>query len=525
MYPTGCVPPMFYGLPKIHKTGNPLRPTVSSRDSVTYGVAKVLSKVIKPLVGKSPHHIQSTGDFVTKAKRFTLQPGECLSSYDVTSLFTSVPIDPALNIIKDLLERDKKINDRTVLSVQNIIELLGFCLHNTYFSFQNRFYEQVEGALMGLPVSLIVANLYMECFERRALSSAINPPRAWFRFVDDTWVIQQQAHKQEFLNHINTVDPAIKFTVEGNQANGAIPFLDTLVTPLADNSLSFQVYQKPTHTDQYLQWDSHHSLSSKYSVIGTLTHRAKTVCTNPALLQDELRHPRRALGKCNYPHWAIKRVQQKVLNNNQEDTGNNNNTNNNSRDSNVNTNSNNQPNNTTNNRQTTKATIGQIVIPYTKGTAECIKHICSKYGIQVHFKGNITIKQILMKPIDQDPKDNESGLIYSYQCPQLDCNDEYIGETSRTLGERKREHLKQPSPNHGHSQSTGHPIDNNNFNIIGREDQGQARTIKESIYIRVNNPTLNQNTGKYNLNHIWDRVLFNTPGLKLSSAQHPVVTQ
>ena len=104
MYPTGGVPPKFYALPKIHKTGNPIRPIVSSRGSVTYGVAKVLSKVIKPLVGKSPHHIQSTGDFVAKAKRLTLQVGECLSSYDVTSLFTSVPIDPALNIIKDLLE-------------------------------------------------------------------------------------------------------------------------------------------------------------------------------------------------------------------------------------------------------------------------------------------------------------------------------------------------------------------------------------------------------------------------------------
>ena len=121
MYPTGCVLPKFYGLPKIHKTGNLLGPIVPSRGSVTCGVAKVLSKVIKPLVGKSPHHIQSTGIFVAKAKRLSLQVGECLSSYDVTSLFTSVPIGPALNIIIDLLEKDEMLNDRTVLSVQNII--------------------------------------------------------------------------------------------------------------------------------------------------------------------------------------------------------------------------------------------------------------------------------------------------------------------------------------------------------------------------------------------------------------------
>ena len=129
---------------------------------------------------------------------------------------------------------------------------------------------------------------------KEKLPSLLLTPQAWLRFVDDTWVIQQQAHKQGFLDHINSIDPAIKFIVEGNQANGAIPSLDTLVTPLADNSLSFQVYQKPTHTDQYLQWESHHSLSSKHSVIGTLTHRAKVVCTTPELLKDELKHLREA---------------------------------------------------------------------------------------------------------------------------------------------------------------------------------------------------------------------------------------
>ena len=103
-----------------------------------------------------------------------------------------------------------------------------------------------------------------------------------------------------------------------------------------------------------------------------------------------------------------------------------------------------------------------------------------------------------MKPKDWDPKDSKSGIIYSYQYQHLDCNEEYIGETARSLGERRKEHLKQPSRMHSHSQTTGHSIENNNFNMIERENQGQARTIKESIYIRVNNPILNQNIGKYN---------------------------
>ena len=123
-----------------------------------------------------------------------------------------------------------------------------------------------------------------------------------------------------------------------------------------------------------------------------------------------------------------------------------------------------------------------------------------------------------MKPKDQDPKEMESGIIYSYQCNHLACDEECIGKTARTLVERRKEHLKQPSPIHGHIQQTGHAITDNSFNIIGREEWGQARTIKESIFIRVNNPTLNQNIGKYTLSYIWDRVLFNTPGLKLGSS-------
>ena len=95
-------------------------------------------------------------------------------------------------------------------------------------------------------------------------------------------------------------------------------------------------------------------------------------------------------------------------------------------------------------------------------------------------------------------------------------DEEYIGETSRTFGERFKEHLKDPSPIHHNGNTTKHLTTKDNFQIIGREDHGTSRTITESIYIRVNNPTLNRNIGKFNLHHMWDRVLLNTPGLKIN---------
>ena len=159
-----------------------------------------------------------------------------------------------------------------------------------------------------------------------------------------------------------------------------------------------------------------------------------------------------------------------------------------------------------------------MVIPYTKGISESFKKICGKYGIQTYFKGNTIIKQLLMKPKDKEPKDKKSGVIYTtaISVGTLPA----VRNTSRTLGERYKEHLKQPSSIHVHIQQLEHEPTIKNFNIIRREDQGLARTIKEAIYIRVNNPTLNRNIGKYNLNHIWDRVLFNTPGLNLDYSQN-----
>ena len=117
---------------------------------------------------------------------------------------------------------------------------------------------------------------------------------------------------------------------------------------------------------------------------------------------------------------------------------------------------------------------------------------------------------------DQDPIDKRSGAICIYQCGEINCDEEYIGKTSRTLGERYKEHLKEPSPIHAQSMQTGHHTTPDNFSIIGREDHGLVRTIIESIYIRVNNLRLNGNIGKYNLNYIWDKVLLNTPTLKLT---------
>ena len=106
-------------------------------------------------------------------------------------------------------------------------------------------------------------------------------------------------------------------------------------------------------------------------------------------------------------------------------------------------------------------------------------------------------------------------IVKPYTKGLCECDDEYIGESARTFEERFKEHLKVPSSIYEHDNTTGHKTSVENFKIIGREGHGISRTIQEAIYIRVNNPTPNRNVGKYNLQHIWDKVLFTTPELKI----------
>ena len=119
-----------------------------------------------------------------------------------------------------------------------------------------------------------------------------------------------------------------------------------------------------------------------------------------------------------------------------------------------------------------------------------------------------------MAPKDKDPITNKVGS-------STDTNVEKMGvkkntlESGRTFAERFKEHQKSPSPIHDHCNISGHEVTINNFTIIGRKDQNLTRAIKEVLFIRVNDPSLNRNIGKYHLPHIWDVVLHKTSDLKL----------
>ena len=215
-------------------------------------------------------------------------------SFDIKSLFTNVPVDEALEVILQRLTEDETLEDRTALTPEQITHLLELCLKTTYFSFREEFFQQTDGAAMGSPVSPVVANLYMEMFEEMALSTTEPRPRVWRRYVDDIFCLVEEKHMDNLLKHLNNQRPTIRFTVEREDSNSSLPFLDTLLTRRQDGGLNIAVYRKPSHTDRYLQFSSHHPAHVRRGVASCLFRRARTIPTGDNVRLEE-EHLRRVL--------------------------------------------------------------------------------------------------------------------------------------------------------------------------------------------------------------------------------------
>ena len=395
-------------------------------------------------------------------------------SYDVTALFTSVPVAESLAIIKSRLEQDMELEKRTPFSPQQITNLLECCLCTTYFTFEGTFYQQTEGAAMGSPVSPIVANLFMEDFEIKALNSFHNKPRFWGRYVDDTITIINNAERDNFTAHINNQHPAIKFTLEMEKDN-QIAMLDTLITKNQQGALNFQVYRKPTHTDQYQdQFTSQQPFEHKLSVIRTLTHRAKRLCSTDEATSNELHHIKKVLTICGYQKWAwdLPSSRKKL------------------------------PHPNTNRETSTK---GHVTIPYIEGITEAISRKCRKAGITVHATPHNTIRSKLVHPKDKTATLDKSGAVYKITCPS--CPASYIGETKRAVRIRIKEHSKSISPVGQHMLEHQHQFANDDISVLDRDQRWTQRGIKEAIYIAAHNPTLNRDRGRHQLPAVYDSLI------------------
>ena len=147
IYPTSSRPGLFYGTAKVHKLPENLKnvdelPIVSSIGTSTYEISKYLAKLLAPLA-KSKYTVYNTKDFVSRLRDRSIEEDFDLVSFDVTSLFTNVPLDFTIDIILKKIYRDKKI--RTKIKKEEMRELLEICTEDMHLAFNNRIYKQNNG--------------------------------------------------------------------------------------------------------------------------------------------------------------------------------------------------------------------------------------------------------------------------------------------------------------------------------------------------------------------------------------------
>ena len=285
LHSTDASPASFYGLPKIHKPGVPLRPITSCINAPTYNVSRHLVSILSPLL-EEKYSVTNSVVFAQHVR-------------DQAIIFRSIPVDLALQIVRDKLQQDVTLTERTDISVTNIMRLLEFVLKNSFFTYEQEHYQQTFGCAMGSPISATVANLVMEYIEERAISTAAHPPRWWYRYMDDSHACLKKDYVQEFHDHLNSVNPNIQFTKEVEQDN-RLSFLDTTTTRVRDR-IQVSVYRKPTHTDKYLDYNSHHPSQHKRSVVNTLLQRAQEIPSTNAERSRERKHVIKVLRDNNYP--------------------------------------------------------------------------------------------------------------------------------------------------------------------------------------------------------------------------------
>ena len=255
----------FYLLPKIHKDMNnpPGRPIVSGSGGPTEKISQFVDHFIGPLVPLSRSYIRDSTHMINILLDYEPTPNMLLCTLDITSLYTNIPHYEGVQAIKEILAIHRDINALPHNSY--IIELLQVVLTNNYFDFNCKHYHQKSGTAMGTKLAPSYANLFMSKFEQDHVYTYHLQPSLWKRFIDDIFLIWTHGMDtlKEFILHLNTVHPTLKFTSVISPTE--IAFLD-LTIYITDDKLCTRLFTKDTDRHMYLNFHSEHPLSLKRSI-------------------------------------------------------------------------------------------------------------------------------------------------------------------------------------------------------------------------------------------------------------------
>ena len=457
--------PTMRGLPKTHKPNVPMRPITSGIGSAPHRLARVLAKPLSKRLGAiSGCHLSNSGDFKQRLSQVDMA-GKRMVSFDVTALFTNVPIGEALEaarvVVADMSEDDLP------LEKEQFLDLIRLCVEFSVFEFEGAEYRQKHGMAMGSPLSAVLACMFMEVLESGPIEGILPPGTTWLRYVDDTWVaVPEGTNDSELLAALNAIHPTVKFTMEA-EADGMIPFLDTKVHRRG-NCLKFSVYRKPTNKDDFVHYYSAHPESVKTQCILGFMLRAYRIC-DAEFIEDEIEYIKQSFKKLCYPVSLIHRMRRKAVKIRQRST---------------------QPSADEGGHKL------RVVVPYSR----CGERIAKRLGpsVQLVFQAGATIGREVKRRRPRVTR--HDSVVYAIPCRV--CDKVYYGETGRGLKVRRREHemdLQRDNGNNAmvkHRRETDHSPKFDRATVVAKDLSLQQRKAIESAFIRIS-PCTNHVSGRY----------------------------
>ena len=472
---TGSSLGVIYGSPKVHKDGCPLRPVLASYNTHNYKLAKYLCNILSPYTCNNFSTLSSQ-QFAQKIR--TVPSNGVMVSFDVASLFTSVPLEETIDIIVDTVFNSQDVFhgfDR-----RSFTEVLRLASTDTYFMFDGEVYRQTDGVAMGSPLGPTFANIFM-CHLEKLFTRCDSQPSFYTRYVDDTFCIfQSSRHAAKFFEFINELHPNIQFTME-EESDGKLAFLDVSVRRM-DDTFQTEVFRKPCFTPLSTNFFSFSSFKYRISGIVTLISRAYTHSSTYYNFHKEIVYLLNIASKNSIPSTLFYNLVSRFLSSIYRP-------------------------------RFPVCTVPKLSLyfkyPYI-GETELISFkreissIFNRYYPSIDIKlipYNLRTIQSYFKFKDPVSRLMMSGVVYMYSCPRC-SRGTYIGSTSRRLRDRICEHMgishrtltplnsKQPSPIYDHAKKCGAPIRFQDFTIL-RQDKNDTLRTCESLFIHQLQPTLN----------------------------------
>ena len=316
LFPTGSKPGILYGLPKVHKENCPARPIMSAIGTYNYRLAKFLVPIFQPF-SINQYSVYDTFSFFKEITNFKSDTKLCMASFDVSSLFTNIPLDETIDYAVNLVfeNSDTYVYNDCSFNKEQLRKLLQLAVKENHFLFNGRLYDQIDGVAMGSPLGPTLANIFMSVLETKFMVNCPSEfkPILYRRYVDDTYCLFEKVeHVEKFLAYLNGQHRNIKFTYEIEEEN-SLPFLDVLVT-WDGSAFVTDLFRKKTFTGLYTDFGSLTPSNYKTNLITVLVYRAFHICSTYISFHKQLLFIKEVLHDNCYPKYLVDRFIKRFLN-------------------------------------------------------------------------------------------------------------------------------------------------------------------------------------------------------------------